>query len=310
MTSRRPTTAARLSVLERLAQANRDEGPDSTQFTRASWTDLERCSFLDGLNDLLEHQEERVAAEERRKVEEVREQALGRALQRARARRWEHQQIERAREERLERRIEDAQREAAEEAADLAADRQAIYDARLDAQSAAETWEREVTGAAVVQSKRRWGVALQASLAAAALICVVGYSALSQSKSAAGEELAAQWDLAADHERSAQTRVAELEAEIERRVNLTVSEKKLLEGELQSARQELAAAEKEKEEVDRRRPRRASTPTRLAVLPTTKVKPQATPKTPSSTVDSSVKLATEEGAGDGCLPYDPLCFEL
>ena len=310
MTSNRPTNSVRLAALERLAKANRDdENPDSMDFAPTSWSELERTSFTDGVNDLLAYQEARVAEEEQRKVEEVRQQALRRTLQRAKARKWEAELIEKQRREDVERRVEEARARAAAAAEDLLVERRAELDTQLAQQVYSDAFERELTEVSVQRCKRRWGLAIQSTLAAAALGCVVWVSAMSQARTDAGDALAAQRDIAADEAMAAHTRVAELQAEIDRRVSMTESERGLLESQLKQAELELAEAEKAQEEAKRRR---TTTPRKWAkaIVP---MKPAAVKKTTDGSTKSttdSVKVAADEALSEGCLPYDPLCFEL
>jgi hypothetical protein len=281
------------------------------EFAPASWSDLERTSFTEGLDDLMANQEERVAEEERQKAEEVRQVALRRALQRAKARKWEQEQMEKNRARELELRVEQARRLAQDQANDMLAERRAELDHALENQIVEDGWEQELTVAKVQQSKRRYGLLAQSTLAAAAVGVVVWVSALSQARTMTGDQLAAQRDLAADHEFAAQTRVAELRGEIERRVSMTGDEKRLLEDQLRSAEQRLAEAEQEREAIDLRQPKRQA-PKRLAkkIVPLKKAPAKVDADSAPSAVTDDVRVATDEPVMEECLPYDPLCFKL
>lgn len=311
MTCRRPTISVRTEVLERLAQANSDsDAPDSLEFAPTSWSTLDRDSFTEGVSELLAYQDERVREEERSLAEELRERALQRAKQRAQARRWENEMVERNRQEMLDRRIEEARERIAEQIREEIRTRRARLSSELEARAQTNASEQEAVKAKVAHIKRRYARTSQAFLAAAALVGVVWVSVFGQARSSADEEMVQIWQDSRVQELSAENRVAELEAEIARRVNLSESERAWLETELGEARASLDASKKEREEVDRRRP--VERPSKMArtLSPVTENQQAKAESVKASSVPSSVRVATDEVKGDGCLPYDPLCFDL
>jgi hypothetical protein len=135
---------------------------------------------------------------------------------------------------------------------------------------------------------------------------------LGQARSATSDELAQLWQESQADELSAETRVAELEAEIDRRVNLTESEREWLEKELHSAQASLHETRKNREEIDRRRP--VERPSKMAqnLLPSKNAQPQKPVDAISKdgSITNSVRVATDEVKDSGCSEFDPLCFDL
>ncbi len=314
MTCRRPTVSVRMEVLERLARANSEPGaPDSMEYAPVSWKELDRNSFNEGLSDLLAYQEERVRESERQKLEELEHKARRRAEQRDLARKWEKQQMEQKRSEAFERRLQEAKERAAEQAQDELSDRRALFDSELRIVAHENAWEREVTEANVQRKKKKYARIAQGLALAAALVGVVWTSALDRAKTQSAAEVAELWQAAESEQASAQKRVAELESEIQRRVNLTEEERAWLDDELAEARADLDATNKELEEIDRRRPVERPSKMARAIEPVKSPAPKSStgssPKN-AGTSDSSVRVATDEAPTEGCLAYDPLCFDL
>lgn len=313
MTCRKPTISVRMEVLQRLARANADpQGPDSLEFAPVSWRDLDRDSFTEGLNELLSYQNERVREEERRQAGELRQQALHRARQRAQARRWEQETVERRRAELLELRIEEARKRAAMEVQDQLTGRRAVLSSELGVRARENAHEHDVAKATIADAKRRLSRTSQAFLAAAALSCAVWVAASGKARSSASEEMAQVWQDSQAQELAAETRVAELEAEIDRRANISESERAWLERELGEARAAFDVSKKESEELDRRRPVERPSKMARALAPVTDSKngEAKTDQLQESATPNSVRVATDVVQEDSCLAYDPLCFNL
>lgn len=313
MTCRKPTISVRMETLERLARANSDpDAPDSLEFCPMSWRDLDRDSLTEGLNELLAYQAERQANAERRQKEEDLEKARWREQQRAQALRWEQQLIERRRGELLLRRVEAARERAAEEIQGQLTQKQARLSADLKVRAHENAFLQEVAKEDVLRKKKRLARTAQVFLAAAGLVGVVWVSAFSHARKTAGEELAEQWQASQAQELSAETRVLELESEIERRVNLTESEREWLQTELGEARAALDASKKEREEIDRRRPveRPSKMAQNLVPVPDSTRKPENSSLSEDTLARDSLRVATDVVADDGCSDFDPLCFDL
>ena len=312
MTCRRPTISVRMEVLERLARAaSEPDAPDSLEFSPMSWSELERDSLTEGLSQLLAHQAERQKEEERRQRAELREKALRREQQRVQAERFEEEVIERRRAEILQRRISAARQRAAEEIQDQLMKAEELLSAEIRGRAEKNALEHEMVKASVVHEKKRFARTSQVLLAAAALVGVVWISAFGQARESAAQSLARLAQDSQTNELSAETRVRELEAEIERRTNLTESEREWLERELGEARATLDASQREREEIDRRRP--VQRPSKMAqslapVVDATR-KLEGTGHSPSVSAPDAVRLATDV-VGEGCSDYDPLCFDL
>lgn len=312
MTCRRPTISVHLEVLERLARANADaDAPDSLEFTPVSWRELDRNSLSDGITDLLIVQADRVRKDEEERIETLRQKAEARAERQAEALRWEKDLMEQKRAERLARRISEARVRAAVEVEDELEHRRALLSSKQKSRAHELTLEAEVVKADVIHSKKRWARTSQAFLAAAALVGVVWVSALGQARTTAGEELAEVWQASKAQEFAAETRVAELEAEIERHVNLSESERVWLENELVEARAALDSSKKEREELDRRRPVEGPSKMARKLEPVVNSKQQGPGSgAPSETLSPASERVATDVVQEGCSSFDPLCFDL
>lgn len=299
-----------MEVLERLARANSDADALDGEFAPMSFRTLDRDSLSEGLTELLAVEAERVRKEEQAQVEALRRQAEARTRQQAEALRWERELIERKRAERLERRIEQARVRAADEAGRHREPHQEVLDSVLKGRAQELALKEAAVKADVIQSKKRWTRTSQVFLAAAALVGVVWVSALGNARSTGQEELAQLWQESKAQELADAYRVAELEAEIDRHVNLTESERALLQDELNRARVALHESKKEREELDRRRP--VEGPSKMAGTLTPIVNTKKTNMTTGGAEPSA--SASERVASDvvpePCSAYDPLCFDL
>src|SRR5690606_33704583 len=140
MTTRQPTVSARFALRERLARENADM-PESRDFAPASLSDLERTSLADGVSDLLAYQQERVQEEDRKNLDELKQQARRRAAQRAEARKWEQDFMEQNRRREFSLRLKEAKRLAAEAASNHAE----AYREKLERELAIQAKQAELT---------------------------------------------------------------------------------------------------------------------------------------------------------------------
>ena len=305
MTSNQTSVSARLDLLDRLSRESAD-APESRDFAPASLSDLERSSLADGVLDLLAHQEERVEQAKRKALEEIKQQAIRRAEQRAEARRWERDWMEENRRREFELRLQEAKLLALEESKVQISSyhEQLTRDLAVQARDAEIT--REITKISADREKKKWRRRVMASAIVALVASVSWMIAPNHVRSSASHKAAELWEEAAQKESSARARVAELEAEIQKRVYLSAGEKSLLEAELASAERELAEAEEARDSVDQKRPTTGA-PGRLANAPT--VAPKSTAAAEKKT-DDGIRVASDLNTKPACNVYDPMCFDL
>jgi hypothetical protein len=281
------------------------------EFEPADWAELERSSFVDGINEILSHEEERLAAAAADELAELAEQEEKRRRQIAEAEAWERRVIEERRAEQLKLRILEERARVRLVVDEELSERSEENLRRLALGKTEQDLRLSVVAAEVARKKTSLKKSVYGFLAAAAVVAATLTVSFHNSQADHRADLASLQDEATDVARAAQNRVAELEMEIARSAHLADSQRELLEEQLTVARAAFAEAESESKELDSTKGTRSAPPKRLAVQkhPAQSNQGVASPPSASGT-ESSVKVAADAQPVSTCAAYDPMCFEL
>jgi hypothetical protein len=280
------------------------------EFEEVSWEHLERESLVDGINELLTYERERVESEERALAFVEAQNEKRRFEQAARAYEWEQKVIERQRAERFAQRIAEERARARQVARAERANDEVQLRQQLQVVQIENALEREVARGRVEQKRRVWRNAAQGMLAAAAIAAAFGGYSWKSAQTNSRTELTELRQDAENTRLSAERRVAELEAELARASDGQGQGRDLLEEQLEVARAGLIAAQGESEELERKREQRDTTPPRRLAKSTTTVPSNEKKGDPATQAQGGVKVATDAAVEQTCLAYDPMCFEL